>query len=360
MISSAVDLLKRLIATPSLSREEDATANILQETLAMRGVDAKRHFNNVWALAQPFDCQKPTLLLNSHHDTVKPSSAYTRNPFEPTVESGRLFGLGSNDAGASLVGLIETFLYFKDRTLPFNLMLVLTAEEEVTGEHGMRAMVNLWNELNITPDWGIIGEPTGMDVAVGERGLVVLDCKATARGGHAARSEGENALYKALDDIATLRSLELPKQSSLLGPVKITVTQIAAGRQHNVLPEECNFVVDMRTTDAMTNEELVEFVRSKIGSEVTARSTRIRASAIDLNHPLVKAAVNAGATTFVSPTTSDQSVLPMIQTIKIGIGQSARSHSADEFVLIDEIEQGIERYIQIIKNFAYETLGQGV
>lgn len=358
--AAAVDLLKRLIATPSLSRDEAETARLLFDELKERGADPKRHFNNIWALAAPFDAAKPTLMLNSHHDTVKPSSAYTRDPFMPTEEGGAIFGLGSNDAGASLVGLMETFFHFMNRELPFNLMLVLTGEEEVTGEKGMRAMTTLLEGMDMMPSWGIIGEPTGMDVAIGERGLVVLDCIARARGGHAARSEGENALYKALDDIAVLRNVKFPRESQLLGPVKVTVTQIEAGRQHNVLPEECRFVVDVRTTDAMTNEETVEYLRSRIDSEAVARSTRIRASAISPLHPLVRAAVEAGAATFVSPTTSDQSVLPMVQTIKIGIGQSERSHTADEFVMIDEIESGIERYITIIDNFANETVGQGL
>lgn len=360
MRKSAVDLLKRLIATPSVSRDESGTAQLLFDELKARGADPMRHYNNIWALAAPYDADKPTLLLNSHHDTVKPSVAYTRDPFVPTEEDGVLFGLGSNDAGASLVGLVETFFHFKGRELPFNLMLALTAEEEVTGEKGMRAMTALWENQDMLPDWGIIGEPTGMDVAIGERGLVVLDFIARARGGHAARSEGENALYKALDDIAALRTVKFPRESQLLGPIKVTVTQIEAGRQHNVLPEECRFVVDVRTTDAMTNEETVDYLKTQIGSEAVARSTRIRASAISREHPLVRAAVNSGAATFVSPTTSDQSVLPMVQTIKIGIGRSERSHTPDEFVMIDEIEAGIERYITIINNFANEIVGQGL
>lgn len=360
MTDSAVRLLKRLIATPSFSRSEDATAELLQQTLSERGVNVCRHFNNVCALARPFDSAKPTLMLNSHHDTVGPSLAYTRNPFEPAEEGGALYGLGSNDAGASLVGLIEVFMHFKDRELPFNLLLVLTAEEEVTGEKGMRAMAELLAGRGMLPRWAIIGEPTGMDAAIGERGLVVLDAVASAKGGHAARNEGENALYKALDDIQELRRISFPKESALLGPIKVTVTQIEAGRQHNVLPEECRFVVDVRTTDALTNEETVEFIRSRISSRVTPRSTRIRASAIGAGHPLVKAAVESGAQTFVSPTTSDQSVLPMVDTLKIGIGRSERSHTADEFVFIQEIKEGIERYISIINRFAHAIMEQGL
>lgn len=357
MTDSAIDLLRRLIATPSVSRSEDATAALLEARL-----QGRRHFNNVWAFARPFDSGKPTLMLNSHHDTVKPSPAYTRNPFEPRIEGDRLYGLGSNDAGASLVGLVETFRHFKAHDeLPFNLLLVLSAEEEVTGEKGMRAMVELMQAEGIMPRWAIIGEPTGMDAAIGERGLVVLDGISLARGGHAARNEGENALYKALDDIHTLRSLKFPVESALLGPVKVTVTQIEAGRQHNVLPEECRFVVDVRTTDAMTNEQTVAYLNSSLsGSQLTPRSTRIRASAIAGSHPLVQAAVRAGASTFISPTTSDQSVLPMVDTVKIGIGRSERSHTPDEYVLISEIDAGIKRYIQIINNFAHAIMEQGL
>ncbi len=356
MINKAVRLLKRLIATPSLSRSENQTAELLMDYLQQNGVVAMRHLNNVWAYAAAYDPSKPILMLNSHHDTVKPSLAYTRDPFASEEVDGAIYGLGSNDAGASLVGLTEVFISFLNADLPFNLMLALTAEEEVTGENGMRAFVSMLAEKNMLPKWAIIGEPTGMDAAVGERGLVVLDGVAKARGGHAARSEGENALYKALDDIQTLRSLKFPQESSLLGPIKVTVTQIEAGRQHNVLPEECRFVVDIRTTDALTNEETVDFIRSQISSEVTPRSTRIRASVISEEHPLVKAAIAAGAQTFISPTTSDQSVLPMVDTLKIGIGDSRRSHCADEFVLISEISNGISRYIQIINNFAHEIV----
>lgn len=355
MLHRAITLLKRLIATPSLSRQEDATAAILAEEIG-----GERHFNNVWAFARPFDPAKPTLMLNSHHDTVKPSGAYTRNPFEPSEEDGKIYGLGSNDAGASLVGLIETWRHFKDKELPFNLLLVLTAEEEVTGEKGMRAMVQFMQEHGIMPRWAIIGEPTGMDAAIGERGLVVLDCIATARGGHAARTEGENALYKAIEDINLLRNIKFPKESPTLGSIKVTVTQIEAGRQHNVLPEECRFVVDVRTTDALTNEETVEYIQSRTQSKVTPRSTRIRASVIRPEHPLVQAAVKAGSKTFISPTTSDQSVLPMVDTLKIGIGPSERSHTGDEYVLIKEIDEGIQHYIQIINNFADAIMEQGL
>lgn len=353
-----INLLKQLIATPSLSRHEAEAAALIEQCLKDNGVGAKRLHNNVWAMSEHYDPIRPTLLLNSHLDTVKPSPAYTHDPFNPIVADGKLYGLGSNDAGASLVGLTSVFLanYRRD-DLPFNLMFAASAEEEITGENGMRALAAHWRENNLLPQMAIIGEPTGMDAAIGERGLVVLDCTAHAAGGHAARPEGENALYKAIDDIQRLRSISFPKCSSLLGPVKVTVTQIQAGRQHNVLPEECSFVVDVRTTNAMSNAEVVDFIRSQITSSATPRSLRINASVISATHPLVRAAVRGGAATFVSPTTSDMSVLPDVATLKIGIGLSKRSHTADEFIELREIADGINKYQQIIENLKHETLG---
>ena len=359
MTSRAVELLKRLIATPSISRQEDGTARILLEYLRAEGFDSQQLYNNVWAYLRPYDPSLPTLLLNSHHDTVRPSPAYTRRPHEPAVEGDRLYGLGSNDAGASLTGLLHVFISLKDTPLPFNLLFLATAEEEVTGAAGMRAMVQHWAETGTTPRWAIIGEPTGMNAALAERGLLVLDCTATAAGGHAARPGGENALYVAMDDIQTLRNLRFPKESQLLGPIKVTATQISAGTQHNVLPTECKFVVDVRTTDALSNEETVDYIRGAIRSQAEPRSTHIRASAIAADHPLVRAAVASGASTFVSPTTSDQSVLPMVDTLKIGIGLSERSHTPDEFVCLSEIDRGIKQYLKLITTFANETLEQG-
>lgn len=360
MIRRAVDFLKRLIATPSISRQEGATADIIESYLRAEGFEPQRLHNNVWVYLHPCDPSLPTLLLNSHHDTVKPSPAYTRQPYEPAVEGDRLYGLGSNDAGASLTGLLHVFMSLKTATLPFNLLFLATAEEEVTGVNGMRAMVRHWAESATTPRWAIIGEPTGMNAALAERGLLVLDCTATAAGGHAARSGGQNALYEAIDDIQTLRNLRFPKESELLGPIKVTATQIAAGTQHNVLPTECKFVVDVRTTDALSNEETVDFIRRSIRSEAIPRSTHIRASAISADHSLVRAAVASGSATFVSPTTSDQSVLPMVDTLKIGIGLSERSHTPDEFVCLSEIDLGIKQYLKIINTFANETLEQGL
>lgn len=346
----AVDLLKRMIAIPSLSRSEEGTAALLGQELRDRGITPRRVHNNVWAVNSRFSNEKKTLLLNSHHDTVKPNSSYTRDPFLPIIGDGQLYGLGSNDAGASVVALTEVFTRFYDADLPFNLLLALSAEEEVTGEHGMRALLPALESEGISIDMGIVGEPTSLQPAVAERGLVVLDCKAHGVAGHAARNEGTNAIYKAMADIQKLLGFRFDHTSPTLGPIKISVTQINAGTQHNVVPSECTFVVDLRTTDAYTNEQVVETIASMLDSDVKARSTRIRASVIEPTHPLVQAAIACGGTPFVSPTTSDMAVMPGFPTLKIGPGDSARSHSADEYVLLNEISDGIGLYENIIRH----------
>ena len=375
-ITEAVELLKQLIATPSRSRDEARTADLLHAFLAQRGAAPERLANNVWARAEGFDPARPTLLLNSHHDTVRPAASYTRDPYAPTVEDGKLYGLGSNDAGASVVCLLETFLTFRTRPLPFNLVLGISAEEECMGENGIRALLPALGKV----DMALVGEPTGMQAATGERGLVVLDCTAhgrsghaagerglvvldcTARGrsGHAARNEGINALYIALDDIARLRSFRFGRESELLGPIGIAVTQIEAGTQHNVVPDTCRFVVDVRTTDAYSNEETVGILRAALRSDAVPRSTRIRAAAVGGEHPLVKAAVAAGRETYISPTTSDRTLMPF-PALKMGPGQSSRSHTADEFVLLEEIAEGIavyEKYIEkLAQEYGWKTLG---
>lgn len=343
----AVDLLQALIRTPSASRDEARTAQLLFDFLSERGAAPERLFNNVWARAEGYDPARPTLLLNSHHDTVRPAASYTRDPFAPAIEGDRIYGLGSNDAGASVVSLAETFLTFRTRKLPFNLVLALSAEEECMGEHGMRALIPALGRV----DMALVGEPTGMQAAVGERGLVVLDCTARGRSGHAARGEGINALYIALDDIARLRTFRFERQSQLLGPVGIAVTQIEAGTQHNVVPDTCRFVVDVRTTDAYTNEQVVEILRRALQSEVVPRSTRIRAAAVADDHPLVRAARAVGRRTFVSPTTSDRTLMPF-PSLKMGPGESARSHAADEYVLRSEIDAAIGLYEQYIEQLA--------
>ncbi|MBP5513405.1 MAG: M20 family metallo-hydrolase [Bacteroidaceae bacterium] len=340
-----ISLLDRLIETPSISRTEDKTASILASFLQEQGVrDVHRDMNNVWATCANFDEKKPTLLLNSHHDTVRPCASYTRDPFKATHEGGRIYGLGSNDAGASAVSLTATFCQLYEAELPFNLMLVLSAEEEVTGDNGIRHLLPLLPKI----DMAIVGEPTCMRVALGERGLMVMDGIAHGVSGHAARNEGVNALYLAIDDINTLRNYQFDKESSLLGPIKVSVTQIQAGTQHNVVPDECRFVADVRTTDAYTNEETAALLQQAVKSQLTPRSTRIHASAISEDHPLVVAARRLGLETFVSPTTSDMSQM-RCPSIKIGPGDSARSHSADEWVGIEEIRRGIETYVELIK-----------
>ena len=345
--AEAVELLQALIATPSLSRDEARTGDLLFAFLAEHGAAPERLHNNVWARAEGYDPARPTLLLNSHHDTVRPAASYTRDPFAPMIEEGCLYGLGSNDAGASVVALAETFLTFRRRRLPFNLVVALSAEEECMGEHGMRALLPALGKI----DMALVGEPTGMQAAVGERGLVVLDGTARGKSGHAARNEGVNALYIALDDIARLRGFRFERESALLGPVGITVTQIEAGTQHNVVPDVCRFVVDVRTTDAYTNEEVVEILRRALQSEIVPRSTRIRAAAVGDDHPLVRAATAVGRSTFVSPTTSDRTLMPF-PSLKMGPGESARSHTADEFVRIDEIDRAITLYEQYIEQLA--------
>lgn len=350
-----INLLRKLVSIPSLSREEDKTAVVLSDFLQEHGVSVERIGNNIIARykAKKDDVsnenRRPVVLLNSHQDTVKPSQSYTRDPFDSGTDSDRIWGLGSNDAGGCLVSLIATFLNFKDTELPFDLVLAISAEEECSGTGGMRMMLPHIGKV----DMGIVGEPTSLQVAVGERGLLVLDCVAHGRSGHAARNEGENALYKALDDIQILRNFPFEKQSETLGPIGINVTVINSGTLHNVIPDECRFTVDVRTTDAYTNVETVELIRRKLTSDVTPRSTHLNASAIDSSHPLVKAATSAGSKPFLSPTMSDMALLPF-PTIKIGPGESSRSHTADEYILTSEIEDGIEKYISLIENLSRE------
>ena len=343
----AISLLDKLIATPSHSREESATADILEAFLREKGIDAQRIHNNVWAKCACFDAEKPTLLLNSHHDTVKPSAAYTVDPYTPLHADGKIYGLGSNDAGASLVSLATVFCNNYNVNLSYNMVLALTAEEEVMGEKGIRAMLPELERQSIRIDMALVGEPTGMDAAVGERGLLVFDATAHGVRGHAARNEGVNALYKAIADIERLRNYHFERRSELLGDINIAVTMISAGTQHNVVPDECKFVVDVRTTDAYTNEQTVELLQSVVECDLIPRSTRVRASAICEEHPLVKAAAVIGRERFVSPTTSDMALMPF-PSLKMGVGESARSHSADEFVLENEIVEGVALYQQMI------------
>ncbi|MBF9236594.1 M20 family metallo-hydrolase [Hymenobacter sp. BT683] len=341
--NDAVGLLIRLIKTPSFSREESNTADLIQEFLAAHGVDAKRQKNNVWAVSTHFDARKPTVLLNSHHDTVKAGAGWNYDPFGAVVEGDKLIGLGSNDAGASAVSLLAVFLYFQKQQNAFNLICAITAEEEISGANGIRSVLPALGKI----DLGIVGEPTGMNLAIAEKGLIVLDATAYGKTGHAAREEGENALYKALDDIQWLRGYQFPKISPFLGAVKTTVTQISAGTQHNVVPDRCQFVIDVRTNELYQNAEIVEIIRANLQSEIVPRSTHLNSSRISENHPLVRKGVAMGKQVYGSPTLSDQSMMPF-QTLKIGPGESARSHTPDEFILLSEIRAGIRDYIELL------------
>ena len=345
LTAGAIALLKDLIATPSFSKEEDKTADIISSWLASRNIPASRLQNNIWAKNKYFDARKPTLLLNSHHDTVKPNKAYTLDPFAPLEKDGKLFGLGSNDAGGCLVSLIATFLhYYEQEGLSHNLVLAATAEEEISGHNGIELLLPKMGRI----DWGIVGEPTKMQLAVAEKGLLVLDCISYGKAGHAAREEGDNAIYKALPDIEWFRTYRAPKVSGLLGPVKMSVTVIDTdNRAHNVVPSQCRFVVDVRVNELYTFEELLEIIRANVSCEVTPRSLRMRSSSIPQNHPVVLSGLNMGRTCYGSPTTSDKALMPF-PALKTGPGDSARSHTADEFIFVEEIGQGIQGYIDLL------------
>lgn len=354
--SDAVNLLKSLIAIPSFSKEEDQTAGMLCKFLGERQIVHSRISNNVFALNKYFDASKPTILLNSHHDTVKPNPQYTKDPFTASVEDGKLYGLGSNDAGGSLVSLIAAFLYFYEKeNLKYNLVIAATAEEEISGTGGIEAL--LQHEAFIEQTQGaftekgacaIVGEPTEMNLAVAEKGLLVLDCTSHGKAGHAAREEGENAIYKAVKDIEWFRSFQFPKVSQTLGPVKMSVTVInTENKAHNVVPAVCNFVVDIRVADAYTHEEVLEIIKQHVSCEVKPRSLRMRSTKIDITHPLVQAGISLGKSVYGSPTCSDKALMPF-PALKMGPGDSARSHTANEFIYIDEITSGIELYIQLL------------
>ncbi|MHB1105583.1 MAG: M20 family metallo-hydrolase [Lutibacter sp.] len=341
----ALALLKNLIATQSFSGEENETALLIMQWFSNHNVRFESDKHNVWAKNKYFDASKKTILLNSHHDTVKPNKGYTKDPYNPEVFDGKLYGLGSNDAGGSLVSLLATFTYFYDRIdLNYNVVIVASAEEESSGMNGLNSMLQIIPSI----DFAIIGEPTLMQLAIAEKGLLVLDCEAKGTSGHAAHGIGDNAIYKAIEDIHWFQNFEFSKESEMLGKVKMTVTQINAGIQHNVIPATCNFVVDVRVTDAYSNQEVLDIVKSKVKCEVKARSLRLNSSSIPKNHPIVKAGIKLGRKTYGSPTLSDQAVLSC-PSLKLGPGDSFRSHTADEFIYVSEIEEGIELYIKILK-----------
>jgi acetylornithine deacetylase len=344
LFEESIHLLKKLIAAPSFSREESETAVLIQEYLEGKGIATNRHGNNVWVTNKHFDGQKKTILLNSHHDTVKPNASYTNDPFSPELEDGKLFGLGSNDAGGALVALMATFIHFYEQeNLNYNLVFAATAEEEISGDNGISSILDEMPNI----DCAIVGEPTKMQMAVAEKGLMVLDCTTNGTSGHAARDEGKNAIYKALKDIEWFQSYKFSKESETLGPVRMTVSMINAGNKHNVVPDRCEFTVDIRSTDAYTHQQILQVIEDQISSFVKPRSTRLTPSSIPADHLIVQAGKEMGLKSFGSPTLSDQALLA-VPSLKMGPGSSSRSHAADEFIYLEEIEEGIEIYIDLL------------
>lgn len=340
----AVDLLKEMISTPSVSHDEAAVADIVTRFLGDEGFDVKRFGNNICVEAGERDASLPTLLLNSHIDTVRAVEGWVRDPFTPVEEEGRLYGLGSNDAGASVVSLIAAFIMLSKLRQPYNLVLLLSCEEEISGKGGLSSVTDKIGKI----DFAVVGEPTGMRPAIAEKGLMVLDGEVYGEAGHAARNEGVNAIYKAMEVVDTLRTLRFEKESPMLGPVKISVTQINAGTQHNVVPDLCSLVVDVRTTDAYSNVETLELIRAAVPQcKLTPRSTRLNPSGVSVAHPLVQRAQMLGLEPFGSPTLSDQALMSW-PSLKMGPGDSARSHTADEYICLDEIRQAIEYYIRLL------------
>ena len=343
MTDEAVGLLKELIAIPSVSREEAQAADCLQRYIELQGMETGRKGNNVWCLSPAFDLKRPTLLLNSHIDTVKPVAGWRKAPFAPTESNGRIYGLGSNDAGASVVSLLQVFLALCRTAQPYNLVFLASCEEEVSGAGGIESALPLLPPIS----FALVGEPTEMQPAIAEKGLMVLDVTATGRSGHAAREEGDNAIYKVLDDVAWFRDYRFPRVSPLLGPVKMSVTQVNAGTQHNVIPDRCTFVVDIRSNECYTNEELFAEICRHIHCEAKARSFRLGSSHAPEGHPLVQRAIELGRVPFGSPTLSDQALMPF-PSMKMGPGKSSRSHTADEFIFIKEIEEAIGLYLSLL------------
>ena len=341
----AVELLKRLIATPSVSREETAAADLIEEYLKGKGCTPERSGNNVWAKSKDFDASKPAILLNAHIDTVKPVAGWQRDPFKPVMETtddgDRLYGLGANDCGGGLMALLQVFLMLRESQN--NLIYLASCEEEVSGKGGIESVIPLLPEI----EFAIVGEPTGMQPAIAEKGLMVVDAVAKGQSGHAARNEGINAIYEAMDDIRLIQENHLRKESALLGAVKMTVTMISAGTQHNVIPDECRFTIDIRSNECYTNEEIFGMLQKHLKSELTARSFRLNSSSISPDHPFVKKCIERGMTPFGSPTLSDQALM-RFPSLKLGPGDSSRSHTADEYILVREIEEAIEGYYELL------------
>lgn len=338
-----MELLKKLIATPSVSRDESRAADIIEDYMTSRGLAPRREANNVFAVCDDYDESKPTMLLNAHIDTVKPVATWTRDPFAPEIDGDRLYGLGSNDCGGGLTALLQAYRAGLRRKREYNIVYVASAEEEVSGSEGIVRVLPLLPEIDIA----MVGEPTGMQPAIAEKGLMVIDGTAHGRSGHAARDEGINAINEALDDLMWLRDYRFERVSRLLGAVKMSVTMITAGTQHNVVPDECRFVIDVRTNELYDNREVFDIIRSHLHSDVKARSFRLNSSGIDACHPLVRRMTDMGMRPFGSPTLSDQALMPF-PSLKLGPGESCRSHSADEFICISEIAQAIETYLMLI------------
>lgn len=341
--SEAVTLLQALIGIPSLSREEDTAADFLQNYIEESGIMTGRSGNNIWCISPMFDVNKPTILLNSHIDTVKPVTGWRRQPFTPKIENGKLYGLGSNDAGASLVSLFQVYRHLSATEQSYNLIYLASCEEEVSGKNGIESVLPKLPPITL----GVVGEPTEMNPAVAEKGLMVLDLTARGKAGHAARDDGENAIYKIIPDIEWFRTFRFSKESPLLGTVKMSVTQVNAGTQHNVIPDICTAVVDIRSNECYSNEELFEEITKHIGCEAKARSFRLNSSSIPTDHPIVKRAVELGKVPFGSPTLSDQALMKF-PSVKIGPGKSSRSHTADEYIMLSEIEEAIDLYIRLL------------
>jgi len=336
-------LLKHLIATPSVSRHEKEAADIIAETIVNYGLEYQREANNVWITDKNFDTNKPTLLLNAHIDTVKPVDSWTRNPFMPTIENNVLYGLGSNDCGGGLVSLLQVFRYLSAKPQKYNVIYLASAEEEISGGNGISRILPLLPKIDIA----IVGEPTGMQPAIAEKGLMVIDLIAHGKSGHAARNEGINAIYEALDDLMWIRDYKFKKTSDLLGPTKMTVTVVNAGTQHNVIPEKLTALIDVRTNEFYKNEDVCKFIQQHCKSEIKAHSYRLNSSHISPEHPLIKRCIEMGMKPFGSPTLSDQALMSF-PSFKLGPGESSRSHSADEFIEIGEIENAIKQYIQLL------------
>ena len=341
-MNDAVELLKRLISIPSVSRDETAAADVFEQQVSAWGLPARRIGNNI-LIQEELNPHQPTLLLCAHIDTVKPVSTWTRDPFTPVVEDGRLYGLGANDCGGGLVSLLAVYRLLRGLPLKYNLVYLASCEEEVSGEGGFRLALPELPPIDVA----IVGEPTGMQPAIAEKGLMVIDGTAYGKSGHAARNEGVNAIYEALDDLVWLRDYRFKKESPLLGPTKMTVTVLNSGTQHNVIPDECHFVIDVRTNEYYQNEFLFAFLQKHVKSELKARSFRLSSSHIPMEHPLVQRCVEMGMTPFGSPTLSDQALMPFL-SLKLGPGESSRSHTADEFICLSEIEHAIQTYVQLL------------